>query len=281
MNSMKDCFVLSNGVRIPCLGFGTWRADGEEAYESALTAFKKGYRHIDTAAYYGNEKEIGEAVRASGIAREEIFITSKVWCSDRGYQSTKEAFYRSLSALGLDYLDLYLIHWPASPSRFDDWEEINLATWRAMTELYEEGLIRAIGVSNFLVHHLKALVKERIVPMVNQIEYHPGYLQEETVAFCRQHGVLVEAWSPLGRTRVFENPLLCEMASRYGRSVAQICLRFCLQNGVLPLPKSVTPARIEENTRVFDFALSEADMQAIADMGLCGESGRHPDTVNF
>ena len=281
MNTIRDSFVLANGCRIPCVGFGTWRADGKEAYESVLTALKMGYRHIDTAAYYGNEKEVGEAIRASGIAREEIFVTSKVWCSDRGYRSTKDAFDRSLLALGLDDLDLYLIHWPASPSRFADWNEINLDTWRAMTELYREGKIRSIGVSNFLSHHLESLTKEEVVPMVNQIEYHPGFLQEETVSFCRQHGILVEAWSPLGRTRVFENPLLCELAAKYERSVAQICLRFCLQNGVLPLPKSVTPARIEENTRIFDFALSASDMQSIADMGLCGESGRHPDTVDF
>ena len=281
MNHMQDDFLLSNGCRIPCLGFGTWRADGEEAYLSALEALRVGYRHIDTAAYYGNEKEVGKAVRDSGIAREKIFVTSKVWCADRGYESTKEAFYRSLAALGMDYLDLYLIHWPASPSRFENWKEINLSTWRAMTELYREGLIRAIGVSNFLVHHLDPFVTQEVLPMVNQIEYHPGYLQEETVDFCRRHDILVTAWSPLGRTRVFENPLLCEIASRYQKSVAQVCLRFCLQNGVLPLPKSVTPARIEENTRIFDFALSDSDMQAIATMGICGESGRHPDTVEF
>ena len=281
MKNIRDSFILSNGCNVPCLGFGTWRTGGEEAYASTLEALRLGYRHIDTAAYYGNEHEVGNAVRASGLAREDVFVTSKVWASDRGYQSTKDAFYRTLATIGFDYLDLYLIHWPASPNRFDNWNEINLDTWRAITELYREGLIRAIGVSNFLPHHMEGLVKEEVVPMVNQIEYHPGFLQEETVAFCRRHGILVEAWSPLGRTRVFEHPLLCDMASRYGRSVAQICIRFCLQNGVLPLPKSVTPSRIEENTRVFDFALSDDDMQAIAAMGLCGESGHHPDTVEF
>lgn len=281
MNTVRDSFILSNGVQIPCVGFGTWRASGEEAYESALTALSLGYRHIDTAAYYFNEKEVGEAVRASGISRKELFITSKVWCTDRGYESTKAAFYRSLEALRMDYLDLYLIHWPASPNRFSDWREINLATWRAMTELYREGLIRSIGVSNFLTHHLEDLVKADVVPMVNQIEYHPGYLQQDTVDFCRQHGILVEAWSPLGRTRVFENPLLLALAAKYGKSVAQICLAFCLQNNILPLPKSVTPSRIEENMRVFDFALADEDMYEIASMGLCGESGRHPDTVEF
>lgn len=281
MKNIQDTFLLANGVKIPCVGFGTWRASGDEAYASALHALRLGYRHIDTAAYYDNEKEVGNAVRDSGVAREDIFITSKVWCDDRGYERTKAAFYRTLDALKTDYLDLYLIHWPASPSRFTNWREINLDTWRAMTELYQAGLIRAIGTSNFLVHHLECMTGASVMPMVNQIEYHPGYLQQATVDFCRQNGILVEAWSPLGRTRVFDNPCLLEIASRYGKSVAQICLRFCLQNGVLPLPKSVTPARIEENACVFDFTLSDADMQAICAMGLCGESGRHPDTVEF
>ena len=278
----SDVFTLQNGTEIPCLGFGTWRArDGEEAYGSVLAALRAGYRHIDTAAYYGNETSVGRAVRDSGIDRREIFITSKVWASDRGYETTKAAMGRTLEALGVDCVDLYLIHWPASPSRFADWDEINLASWRAMTELYREGCARAIGVSNFLPHHLESLVKADVSPMVNQIEYHPGYLQSETVDYCRAHGILVEAWSPLGRGRIFEHPLLLEMSARYGRSIAQICIHFCLRNGILPLPKSVTPARIIENTAVFDFELTEDDMTSLREMAPCGYSGRHPDEVDF
>lgn len=282
MNSLKDCYTLSNGVKIPCIGFGTWKApDGEVAASSVKTALESGYRHIDTAAGYDNEASVGKGIKESGISREEIFVTSKVKNSERGYKTTLAAFDKTMTDLGLDYLDLYLIHWPASFSRFEDWEQINLDTWRAMTELHKAGKIRSIGVSNFMPHHLKALMETEVAPMVNQIEFHPGQMQPETVDFCKKNNILVEAWSPLGSGRMLENPTLTEIAAKYGKSVAQLCIRWCLQNGTLPLPKSVTPSRIKENGEIFDFTLDDEDMRRINSMEYCGGSGHHPDKVNF
>lgn len=282
MNSLKDCYTLSNGVKIPCIGFGTWKApDGEVAASSVKAAIESGYRHIDTAAGYDNEGSVGKGIKESGISREEIFVTSKVKNSERGYKTTLAAFDKTMTDLGLDYLDLYLIHWPASFSRFEDWEQINLDTWRAMTELHKAGKIRSIGVSNFMPHHLKALMETEVAPMVNQIEFHPGQMQPETVDFCKKNNILVEAWSPLGSGRMLENPTLTEIAAKYGKSVAQLCVRWCLQNGTLPLPKSVTPSRIKENGEIFDFTLDDEDMRRINSMEYCGGSGHHPDKVNF
>ena len=282
LKSLNDSFKLSNGYSIPCIGFGTWKvATGESGAEVVRKAIESGYRHIDGAAIYGNEKDVGAGIRASGIAREELFITSKVWNDDRGYKTTLAAFDRTLNDLGLEYLDLYLIHWPASSSRFDDWEQINLDTWQAMTELYKAGRIKSIGVSNFLPHHLKALLGAEVKPMVNQLEIHPGYLQRETVELCQKEGIVVEAWSPLGQERIFNNPLLIELAAKYGKSVAQICLRWCLQHNTLPLPKTATPSRMVENTQVFDFEISAEDMQRIDALPVTGESGLYPDEVTF
>ncbi|MCM1488006.1 MAG: aldo/keto reductase [Firmicutes bacterium] len=281
MNSLKDAYTLSNGVKIPCVGFGTWKTPDGEAAGAVKTALKVGYRHIDTAAGYDNEVGVGEGIRESGIPREEIFVTSKVKNSERGYQTTLAAFEKTVSDLGLDYLDLYLIHWPASFSRFDNWEQINLDTWRAMTELYKAGRILAIGVSNFMPHHLKALVETEVAPMVDQIEFHPGQMQSETVDYCRKNNILVEAWSPLGSGRMLSNPALAEIAAKYGKSTAQLCIRWCLQNDTLPLPKSVTPSRIEENGNIFDFEIGAEDMDKINSMEYCGGSGHHPDKVNF
>lgn len=279
---MCDFFSLYNGNKIPSIGYGTWQTpDGEKTVAAVRAALSLGYRHIDTAAAYGNEASVGRAVRESGISREELFVTSKVWNTDRGYQKTREAFDRTLNMLQMDYLDLYLIHWPASPSRFPDWEEINRETWRAMTDLYKEGRIRSVGVSNFMPAHLKALMEAEITPMVNQIELNPGHRQTETVGFCQEHQILVEAWSPLGTGRILEEKCLSEMASRYGKSTAQFCLRWCLQKGILPLPKSMTPSRIKENKEVFDFRISKEDMEAVELFPEFGASGKHPDTVNF
>ena len=282
MNNLSDAFELAGGVRIPCVGYGTWQTpNGEVAASSVAAAIEAGYRHIDTAAAYGNETCVGEGIARSGVPREQLFITSKLWNTERGYEKTLAAFEKTCSDLGTDYLDLYLIHWPASRHQFEDWEEINLATWRAMCELHRAGRIRAIGVSNFMPHHLDALMSAEVAPMVDQIEFHPGCMQAETVDYCREHGILVEAWSPLGCGRVLTNPDLQLVAERYGRSVAQVCLRWCLQHEVLPLPKSVTPSRIRENAEVFDFELSSEDMAAIDGMGSFGGSGLHPDTVDF
>lgn len=280
---MKTTFELNNGVQIPSIGFGTWQTpDGETAVESVLCALEAGYRHIDTAAVYGNEVSVGEGIIRSGIDRRDIFVTSKVWNTERGYDQTLRAFDRTLSDLRLDFLDLYLIHWPATAHRFSNWQQINADTWKAMERLYADGKVRAIGVSNFLPHHLNPLLDSaEVYPVINQIEFHPGQPQRDCVDFCRSHGILVEAWSPLGTGRMINNETLRIIAAKYGRSVAQLCIRWALQHGVLPLPKSVTPYRIKENIDVFGFEISDADMHAIDCMEYCGGSGLHPDEVDF
>ncbi len=284
MKSLTDAFTLINGCEIPCVGFGTWRVQGGETAVNAVSkALQAGYRHIDTAVYYKNEDSVGEAVRKCGIAREEVFITSKVW--DRGYKEALSSFDRALNKLQMDYIDLYLIHWPANAKVYKNWQEVNAGTWQALVEMYKKGRAKAIGVSNFLPHHLEPLMGFDVVPMVNQIEYHPGYMQKETVDYCREKNIVVEAWSPLGSGRVLSHPKLMEIAQKYGKSVAQICIRWCLQNGTLPLPRSVTPGRIEENAKVFDFEISPEDMRAINDIereeGFYGWSGLHPDEIGF
>ena len=282
MKKLTDTFTLSNGVNIPCIGFGTWQApDGDIATEAVKSALKAGYRHIDTAAIYRNEESVGRAIRESGIDRSEIFVTTKLWNKCRSYELAYAAFDRSISKLGLDYVDLYLIHWPASPSQYDNFDEINLSTWKAMTELYKAGRIKSIGVSNFMPHHLEALMKTEVAPMVNQIEFHPGFIQEETVKYCKENGILVEGWSPLGSGRVLSDERLIKIAEKYGKSVAQICIRYSLQHGVLPLPKTVTESRIIENANVFDFELSCDDMAKIDSYEVFGESGFHPDKADF
>ena len=265
--------TLNNGIKIPVLGFGVWQIfDQKECQKAVEDALSVGYRLIDTASLYRNEEAVGRAIKASGIPREDIFLTSKAWISQLGYEDTKLALKETLRKLDTDYLDLYLIHQP-----FGDLH----GAWRAMIELKHEELIRAIGVSNFKPHHLEALMKTEVKPMVNQIEFHPGFMQEETVKYCRDNGILVEAWSPLGTGRMLTNPDLQEVASHYGKSVAQICIRWCIQHDVLPLPKSVTPSRIEENSNVFDFEINAEDMQRIDALENFGGSGLDPDEVDF
>jgi len=264
MKKLTDGFQLSNGVSLPCVGYGTWQTpDGEIASKSVKLAIEAGYRHIDCAAVYANEASVGRGIKASGIPRNELFITSKVWNTERGYDKTIKAFEKTLSDLQLDYLDLYLIHWPANSKQFSDWDSINLDTWRAMTDLYKAGKVRAIGVSNFQLKHLRSLLETEVKPMVNQIRFHPGMMQQEIVSFCKENGLTVEAWSPLGQGKVLSDPTLQEIADRYGKSTAQVCIKWCLQHDICPLPKSVTPDRIKANADVFDYILTDDDMTKI------------------
>ena len=269
---------LRNHYKIPVIGFGTWQTPNDETAKIAVkTAVDSGYRHIDTAKIYKNEKSVGEAIKECGISRKELFVTGKVWNEDRGYETTLKACEDSLREMQLEYFDLYLIHWPASFNNYDNWEEINVSTWKAMIELYRSGKVKAIGVSNFMPHHLKAIMDMDEIPMVNQIEYHPGQMEKKTVEFCREYGIVIEAYSPLGTGKMLDNEVLCGLAEKYGKTVAQICLRWELQNGVIPLPKSVTPSRIRENYNIFDFKLKEEDMKTIDDIPYFAGSGHHPD----
>lgn len=266
--------TLSNGVSMPMLGFGTFKVpDGETVIQSVKTALDLGYRHIDTAAIYQNEKGVGEGIRQSGIPRNEIFLTSKVWNSDQGYDSTLKAFEASMQRIGSDYLDLYLIHWP---------KPLNKETWRAMELLYKEKRIRSIGVSNFHIHHLEDLMKDcEIKPMVNQIEFHPRLVQPHLLDFCRKHHIQFEAWSPLMQGKVFGIPLLKDLADKYRRSISQIVLRWDIQMGVVTIPKSTHPQRIRENMEIFDFELSEEDMRSITALDKGERVGSDPDNFNF
>jgi diketogulonate reductase-like aldo/keto reductase len=280
MKSLTDSYQLHNGVKIPCVGFGTWQTpSGDVAVAAVEAAFAAGYRHVDTANAYGNEQSVGVAIKKSGIDRKELFITSKLQNKDHGYEAALKAFEETMNNLALDYLDLFLIHWP-NPIYFrDHWQETNAATWKAFEELYEAKKIRAIGISNFFPHHIDAILKDaKVKPMVNQIRLCPGENQSETAAHCKKHSILVEAYSPLGTGLIFGVPELEEIAKKYNKTVSQICLRWSLQNGFLPLPKSVTPARIVENTKIFDFELSGDDMKKIAAVKDRGET-LDPDTT--
>lgn len=283
MKNLAETFILNNGVKIPCVGFGTWLAeDGDSCINAVKAALKCGYRHIDTAAGYGNEESVGIAIRESGIPREELFITSKLNNPDHGYEKTKVAFETTMQKLGCDYLDLYLIHWPNPLPYRDCWEETNAGSWKAMEEFYQEGRIKAIGLSNFHPHHMEALRKTATVaPMVNQIRLCPGDINEKIVSYCQEHNILLEAYSPLGHGQIFEVPLMQELAEKYQKSIAQICIRFSLQMGFLPLPKSVTESRIQENVDIFDFSIEDGDMERIKGLEGCCGYARNPDEAPF
>ena len=283
MNNIDDCYTLSNGIGIPCVGFGTWQTpDGETAVKAVSAALEAGYRHIDTAEGYENEGSVGEAAANSGIPRKEIFLTSKLNNKAHSYDDAMAAFEQTLKELKTDYLDLFLIHWPNPIKYRDCWQKANAETWKAFEELYRAGKIRAIGVSNFRPHHLEELAKTaEIMPMVNQIRLCPGCTQDEVVDYCRSKNILLEAYSPLGVGKIFEIPEMQKLAEKYERSVAQICIRWSLQNGWLPLPKSVTPSRIAENTRVFDFTIDDEDAKLIAGLTGCAGLARDPDDTPF
>ena len=282
MNKLSDCYKMQNSVEIPCVGFGTWKALKKDAVDSVKCAIETGYRHIDTASAYENEQFVGSAIKESGIKREDLFVTTKLWNADQGYDTTIAAFKKSLSKLGLSYIDLYLIHWPIPKAHKHDWKDVIPPTWKAFEKLYEDGLIRSIGVSNFLPHHMDHLLKTaKVVPMVNQIEFHPGYMQKQAVEYCKDKGIIVEAWSPMGGGDMFKVAFLKDMAQKYGCDIAGLCIRWCLQHDVLPLPKSVTPARIKSNADVFNFEISKEDMNLIDAMPNCGDSGLYPDDFIF
>lgn len=274
---MNKC-ILSNGKEIPEIGFGTWHIkDEEQIMESITSALDAGYTHIDTASKYGNEEEIGNTLKRYNVNREDIFITSKLWNTDKGYENTKKAFNETLKKIKTDYLDLYLIHWAKTDN---EWENLNRETWKAFEELYEKNKIRSIGVSNFDVEALESLIQNsKITPMVNQIEFHPGWMQNEIVEYCNKHNILIEAWSPIGSGRMLDNPDLINIAKKYNKSVAQLCIRWCIQNNVIPLPKSVTKERIIENIDVYDFQISLEDMEFINNMESFGWSGLNPNII--
>ncbi|MNO30074.1 putative oxidoreductase YtbE [compost metagenome] len=266
--------TLNDGVTMPWLGLGVYKTkDGEEVIHAVKTAVELGYRSIDTAAGYNNEEGVGQAIRECGVARDELFITTKVRNPDQGYESTLKAFEVSRKKLGLDYIDLYLIHWPVA--------EKYRETWKALIHLQKEGLIKSIGVSNFQIHHLKDIIEDTgVVPVVNQVEFHPLLTQRELLKYANEQGIQLEAWSPLMQGNL-DLPLLKELAGKYGKTPAQIVLRWDLQQGVITIPKSVNADRIKENAGFFDFTLSDEDVKAIEDLNKDHRFGPDPDNFNF
>lgn len=278
MNTITDIsgtFRLHNGVEMPYLGLGVYLSEeGKEVEDAVNWALEAGYRHIDTAAIYGNEKGVGNALKNNSLPREEVFVTTKVWNSEQGYQSTLDAFERSRELLDLEVVDLYLVHWPVA-GKYKE-------TWKALETLYQQGKVRAIGVSNFLEHHLRDLLEEaKIVPMVNQMEFHPYLQQSALLDFCSDKGIQYEAWSPLMQGNIFDIPIMKDLAEKYDRSIAQIVLRWDLQRGVATIPKSSKKHRIEANAALFDFALAPEDMQVLDAMDQGKRFGPDPDTFDF
>ncbi len=270
---LSSTTTLNNQVEMPWLGLGVFRAEpGEEVRQAVAEALRVGYRHIDTASFYENEADVGTAVRESDIPPEEVFVTSKLWNDDQGYDNTLRAFERSMEAIGLDKLDLYLVHWPIKDSLRE--------TWRAMERIYEEGRVRAIGVSNFLVHHLQELNKEaNVVPAVNQVEFHPFLTLPELQDYCRRNEIQLEAWSPLTRGKHFDNPIIRSIAEQHGKTPAQVLIRWDLQHGVVTIPKSVHAERIRENADVFDFHLTPGQMDRLDGLNQEERLGPHPDEM--
>lgn len=277
MNSTFDCYTLYNGVQVPCIAFGTWKMPNEVAAASVQCAIENGYRHIDTAGAYQNEVGVGEGIRKSGIARDEIFLVSKLPNADHGYEKTIAACEQSLAKLGVDYLDAYLIHWPVLVENQDRVEEDLCDTWRAFERLYQDGKLRALGTSNFLEEHIDLLKANfKNYPMINQVQLHPQNPQDEMVAYCKENRILPEAWSPLIQGQAFQRELLVETAAKYGVSVAQLCIRWVFQKGVVPVPKSTTPERIKNNADIFGFTISPEDMENIATLRKYGMIGDPP-----
>ncbi|WP_163529443.1 aldo/keto reductase [Halobacillus ihumii] len=271
--SLTDTTQLSNGVHMPWVGLGVYKMDsGDEVVSAVRSALDLGYRHLDTASFYDNEEGVGQAIRESDLPREELFVTTKVWNDEQGYEETMKAFDRSLRKLGLDYLDLYLIHWPIEGSYKD--------TWKALEKLYKDGKVKAIGVSNFMTHHLDDLLQDaEVTPMVNQVEFHPELYQEEILDYCKQRDIQVEAWSPIGRGTYLDNPVLQELAEKYKKTPAQIILKWDLQHGIVTIPKSTRKVRQKENADVFDFELTADEMDKINSLDKNNRLGPHPDEM--
>lgn len=275
MENLQSTTTLANGVKMPWLGLGVYKVeDGQEVVDSVKYAIKAGYKSIDTAKIYENEEGVGQAIKESGVSREELFVTSKVWNADQGYDTTLQAFETSLNKLGLEYLDLYLIHWPVE-GKYKD-------TWKALEKLYKDGKIRAIGVSNFQVHHLEDLIADaEVKPMVNQIEFHPLLTQTEVREYCKQQGIQVEAWSPLAQGELLDNEVLTQIAEKHGKSTAQVILRWDLQNEVVTIPKSTKEHRIIQNADVFDFELNAEEVEKINALNQNHRVGPDPDNFDF
>lgn len=273
--NLQDCTTLHNGVKMPWFGLGVYKVEeGQEVIDSVKAAIKNGYRSIDTAAIYRNEEGVGQAIRESGVPREELFITTKVWNAAQRVDAALEGFERSMKKLGLDYLDLYLIHWPVE-GKYKE-------TWKVLEQLYKDGRVRAIGVSNFQIHHLEDLMKDaEIKPMVNQVEYHPRLAQKELHEFCQKNDIQLEAWSPLMQGELLNNGTLKELAEKYNKSVAQVILRWDLQNEVVTIPKSIKEHRIIENADIFDFELTAEDMDKIDGLNEERRIGPDPDNFDF
>ena len=275
ITDLKGTFELHNGVKMPYFGLGVYLSeDGQEVINAVKWAIEAGYRHIDTASIYNNEEGVGEGLKQSGIRREDVFVVSKVWNADQGYESTLKAFNDSLERLKLDYLDLYLIHWPVK-GKYKD-------TWRALKHLYREKKVRAIGVSNFMKHHLEDLLQTaEIVPMVNQMEFHPYLVQQDLIDYCNAHQIQYEAWSPMMQGRIFELDSIKKIGLKYGKSPAQVVLRWDLQKGVITIPKSAKKERIIDNASLFDFELSNEDMVYLEGLDKGQRFGPDPDTFDF
>ncbi|MED3786589.1 aldo/keto reductase [Peribacillus frigoritolerans] len=275
ISNIGETITLHNGVKMPQLGFGVFKVkNGNETVESVKKAVEVGYRAIDTAAIYENEEGVGQAIRECGVPREELFITSKVWNTEQGYDTTLKAFEDSLNRLGLEYLDLYLIHWPG--------KDKYLETWRALEKLYKDGKVKSIGVSNFHIHHLEnILANSEVKPVVNQIELHPLLTQVEIRDYCAKHEIKVESWSPLGRGNLLEEPTINHIAKKHGKSPAQVLIRWHLQHDLVVIPKSITPSRIKENAQVFDFSLSLNEMNQIDALNKNERFGSNPDELLF
>lgn len=276
MSYNEKSIKLNNGTYIPTIGFGTSLVTGEECIKIIKTAIQAGYRHIDTASAYKNEEEIGKAIKQSEIHRKELFITSKVWKDSMGYENTLKSFENTLKNLDLEYVDLFLVHWPKNND-----DNLNIETWRALEKIYKEGKAKAIGVSNFLKHHLEIILNNcDVAPAVNQIEFHPGLVRKETIDFCKEKNIVLEAWAPLGKGKMLSNEFLLNIAKKYNKSVAQLCLKWCLENEVIPLPKSENMERMRQNLDLFDFQISQEDIDTINNMEFFAGSDMHPDTFN-